>query len=155
MPTKLTNEIITAAIAGYESQKTRIDQQIAELRSLLTGGPAKTAATADGTSPKRKKFSAATRRKMREAQQRRWAKIRGASEPSVAKVTAKPKRKISAAGRKAIAEAARKRWAAAKAAKGKAAKPASKKAARNKTIAKKSTAKKAVMKEAAAETPTA
>ena len=28
---KLTNEIIIAAIAGFESQKTRIDAQIAEL----------------------------------------------------------------------------------------------------------------------------
>ncbi|MGO9126016.1 MAG: hypothetical protein ACLP6G_14145 [Terriglobales bacterium] len=117
MLTKLTKEIITAAIAGYESQRARIDQQIAELRGLLAGGPAKTAAIAEGTSPKRKKFSAATRRKMREAQKRRWAKIRGESEASAAKVPAKPKRKISAAGRKAIAQAARKRWAAAKAAK--------------------------------------
>ena len=134
MPTKLTNEIITAAVAGYESQKTRIDQQIAELRSLLTGGPAKTAATADGTPPKRRKFSAEARRRMKEAQQRRWAKIRGASEPSVpVTVSSKPKRKISAAGRKSIAEAARKRWAAVKAAKEEAAKPPSKKAAPKKS----------------------
>jgi hypothetical protein len=120
MPPKITNEIIAAAIAGYESQKTRIDQQIAELRRLLAGGPAKTAAPAAGTSPKRRKFSAEARRRMKEAQQRRWAKIRGESEPAKpATVPAKPKRKISAAGRRAIAEASRKRWAAVKAAKGK------------------------------------
>jgi len=34
MPTKLTNEIITAAVAGFESQKARIDAQIAELIPL-------------------------------------------------------------------------------------------------------------------------
>ena len=115
---KLTNEIITAAIAGYESQKVRINQQIAELRSLLAGGPAKTAAISEGAPPKRWKLSAETRRRMKEAQQRRWAKIRGASEPSKpATVLEKPKRKISVAGRKAMAEASRKRWATVKAAK--------------------------------------
>ncbi|MGC9999707.1 MAG: hypothetical protein ABSE21_06380 [Bryobacteraceae bacterium] len=92
MPPKLTNEIIAAAIAGFESQKAQIDQQIAELRSLLAGGPAKTAATAAGTTPKRWKLSIGTRHKMKEAQQRRWAKIRGESEPSKpAKVPAKTK----------------------------------------------------------------
>ena len=39
MPTpKLTNEIITAAIEGFESQRRRIDDQIAELRAMLDGG---------------------------------------------------------------------------------------------------------------------
>src|ERR1035437_5430853 len=39
MPThKLTPEIITAAIVGFEAQKTRIDDQIAELRAMLSGG---------------------------------------------------------------------------------------------------------------------
>jgi hypothetical protein len=120
MPPKLTNEIITAAIEGYESQKTRIDQQITELRSLLTGGPVANAAKPEDATPKRRKFSAETRRRMKDAQQRRWAKIRGESEPPTpVTVLPKPKRKISVAGRRAIAEAARKRWAAVKAAKGK------------------------------------
>jgi len=37
MPTKLSNEIITAAIEGFESQKAQIDAQIAELRQMLSG----------------------------------------------------------------------------------------------------------------------
>jgi CHASE3 domain sensor protein len=116
---KLTNEIITAAIAGYESQKARIDQQIAELRAMLKGGPAKTT-TLEITSPKRRKFSAAARRRMAEAQRARWAKIKGESKSlAPAKAPAKTKRKISAAGRRAMAEASRKRWAAVKAGKGK------------------------------------
>ena len=150
MPPRLTNEIISAAIAGYESQKTRIDQQIAELRSILTRGRSKFASKPDGTSPKRKKFSAATRRRMKEAQQRRWAKIRGASEPSVpVTVSSKPKRKISAAGRKSIAEVARKRWAAVKAAKAKSEPSAARKATSKKTVAK-----KAAVKETAVKAPT-
>jgi|tagenome__1003787_1003787.scaffolds.fasta_scaffold17128409_1 hypothetical protein len=51
---------------------------------------------------------------MREAKQRRWAKVKRNTSP-VAEVP-KPKRKISAAGRKRIAEAQKKRWAAKKAA---------------------------------------
>jgi hypothetical protein len=146
MPTRLTNEIITAAIEGFESQKTRIDQQIVELRSLLTDGSAKAAATADGTSPKSRKFSAATRRRMKEAQQRRWAMIRGESKRSApAKVPATPKRKISAAGRQAIAEAARRRWAAVKAAKEKPELSATKKVTHKKTFAKKAATKKAAV----------
>jgi hypothetical protein len=55
---------------------------------------------------------------MREGQLRRWANIKGASEPKAAvKTTAKPRRKMSAAGRKAIAAAQKKRWAAKKAGK--------------------------------------
>lgn len=143
MPPKLTNEIIVAAIAGYESRKAQIDQQIAELRSLLTGVRAESAAKAEGTRPKRKKFSAETRRKMKEAQQRRWAKIRGESKPAApATVPAKPKRKISAAGRKAMAEAARKRWAAVKAAQGKPEPSTTKKTTRKMTGGKKAAVKK-------------
>jgi hypothetical protein len=127
MPTnKLTNEIIIAAITGFESQKTKIDTQIAELQSMLPGGPAETAATPEPTK-KRKKFSAAARKRMKEAQQRRWAKIRGDSEPPApAKpVPAKLKRRISKEGLARIIAATKKRWRLQKA----AAKAAAKKLA--------------------------
>ncbi len=45
MPTKLTPEIITAAIEGFEAQKTKLAAQIAELRQTLAGGPVATGAT--------------------------------------------------------------------------------------------------------------
>ena len=110
---KLTPEIITAAILGFEEQKRHIDSKIAELRAMLSGGPAETAAAPKASTRKPRKFSAAARRRMREAQQRRWASIRGESEPSapITAVAPKPKRKLSAAGRKAIQEALRRRWA--------------------------------------------
>ena len=110
---KLTPEIITAAILGFEEQKRHIDSKIAELRAMLPGGPAETAATPDAPTRKRRKFSAAARRRMREAQQRRWASIKGQSEPSAPATpeAPKPKRKLSAAGRKAIQDAVRRRWA--------------------------------------------
>jgi hypothetical protein len=150
MPTKLTPEIITAAIVGFESQKRRIDEQIAELKSLLSGGPAEpTAATPEATPSKRKKRSAAVRRKMALAQKARWAKIKGEAEPGAeAPFNApKAKRKLSAAGRAAIVAATKKRWAAVKAAKARATKKTA--PARKKTAVKKAAAKKTMTAETA------
>jgi hypothetical protein len=114
---KLTNTIIEAAIIGFEAQKKSIDAQIAELRAILAGAPedADEAAPAKGT---RRKLSAASRKRMREAQQLRWAKIKGESAAPANKAakTAKRKGGITAAGRKALSIAMKKRWAAKKAA---------------------------------------
>src|SRR5690349_10946759 len=98
---KLTDEILTAALEGYEAQKTRIDAQIAEIRSMLGGGRT-------GATPKRK-VSASARRRMARAQKLRWKKIKQGSE-----VAQKPKRHMSAGARKRIAAAQKKRWAAIK-----------------------------------------
>jgi hypothetical protein len=148
MPTKLTPEIINAAIGGFEQQKLQIDTQIAELRAMLSGGPAESVARSEPPTGKRKAFSAAARQRMKEAQQRRWAKIRGETEPPAPATAdaAKPKRKLSAAGRKAISEATKKRWAAQKAAAVKTA-PVAKKAPAKKAVAKKklSPARKAAL----------
>jgi hypothetical protein len=118
MPPKLTHEIITAAIDGYEAQKNRIDGKIAELKALLPGGSAETATTTEAPTHKRRKFSAAAIRRMKEAQQRRWAKVRGESEPPSPATAPVPKskRKLSKAGRAAIVAALKKRWALKKAA---------------------------------------
>jgi len=120
MATKLTNEIITAAIAGFEEQERHIDSEIAELRAVLSGGSAETA-TPEAPTRKRKNFSAAARRNMKEAQQRRWAAIKGTSEPPsrVTSKPAKPKRRISAEGMKRIIAATKKRWRLARAEKAK------------------------------------
>jgi hypothetical protein len=54
---------------------------------------------------------------MKEAQQRRWAKIRGEAAPATKTAeVAKPKRKLSKAGRANIVAALKRRWAAKKAA---------------------------------------
>jgi hypothetical protein len=112
---KLTNEIITAAIDGFEAQKTRIDQQISELRAMLPGGPPKDGSGPElpkaATRPKRR-MSAAGRRAIAEAQRKRWAAARGeAQSEAPAPEPTKPKRQLSAQGRKAIADATRRRWA--------------------------------------------
>jgi hypothetical protein len=117
--TKFSPEIITAAIRGFEAQKEQIDHQIAELRSMLDGGRSEAVAAAppETGERKRKKFSAATRRKMAAAQRARYSKLRQGFEPTQAESAEPQKRKLSAAGRRAISEATKKRWAAVKAAK--------------------------------------
>jgi dsDNA-specific endonuclease/ATPase MutS2 len=135
MPTgKLTKPIIEAAIAGFEAQKQRIDAQIAELRAMLIGAPEESAKEAPAEQ-KRRKFSAAARKRMREAQKLRWARLRGESrtapEAKPAKKTVRPKPHFSAAARKALSDAMKKRWAAKRAASGQSA-PAAKTVARKK-----------------------
>jgi len=161
MLTKLTPEIINAAIEGFESQKASIDDQILELRAMLSGGTSETTPTTEAPTRKLRKFSAAARRRMKEAQQRRWAKIRGESEPSASATTpepSKPKRRISEAGMKRIIAATKKRWRLQKAA-AIAKSPVVKKSApaRKKAAVKKAAVKKrpAAKKNAPAPTPTA
>jgi hypothetical protein len=128
----LTKEIIEAAIDGFEAQKQRLDVQIAELRASLNGGP--TSPTPESTAGKTKrKLSPEALKRMREGQQRRWAKVKGELPQAEAKA-AKPKRKLSAAGKAAIVAALKKRWAAKKAAGTSEVKPApvAKKAPRKK-----------------------
>jgi hypothetical protein len=149
MPTKLTNEIITAAILGFEEQKRHIDSQISGLRAILSGGPAEPAATPEAPTRKRRKFSAAARRRMKEAQQRRWAAIKGTSEPPSRATSEppRPKRRISEEGMKRIIAATKKRWRLARAAK---AQPGSAtKTARKKAAVKKAPRKVAVKKKTA------
>jgi len=160
MPNKLTPEIITAAIEGFEAQKTRIDAQIAELRAVLIGGPVKSATTLKAPTRKRKRFSAASRRKMAMAQKARWAKIRGESEPSAPAKAPKAKRRISKEGMARIIAATKKRWrlqkAAAKAqSTAKKAISAPKKAPAKKTAAVRSAPAKAAKKAPAKKTATA
>ena len=56
MPHTLTPDIIAAAIEGFEAQKRRIDEPIAELRAIVTGRP--TAIDVKQIAASRKKFSA-------------------------------------------------------------------------------------------------
>src|ERR1044072_3549742 len=92
MPTqKLSPEIIQAAIEGFESQKLRIDEQIAELRHLLKGDHTAPSGATESRRPTRK-MSAAARKRIAAAQRARWAKVRIAASTS---------QKPSAAGDKA------------------------------------------------------
>ena len=112
MPKKLTDEIVRAAIDGFTAQKAHLNQRIAELRAMLNGGPAQPVAASEPAPRKRRKFSPAALRRMREAQRLRWSKIRGESQPTTPATTKaiKPKRRISPEGLKRIIAATKKRW---------------------------------------------
>src|ERR1035438_6197720 len=73
------------------------------------------AARPEGT-PRKHKISAAARRRMAIAQRKRWAKIRGESEPPAPAKAPKAKRRISEEGMKRIIAATKKRWRLQKAA---------------------------------------
>ncbi len=148
MPIKLTTEILNAAIEGLEAQKSRIDAQMAEIRQMLNEARIKPAATPERANRKRK-MSAAARKRIGDAQRKRWAETKRQPETTSQPVmpeAPKPKRKLSAAGRARIIAATKKRWAAVRAAEraGKAA--GAKKAAGKKAVGGKKATKKASVK---------
>jgi hypothetical protein len=118
MPTqKLTAEILTAAIEGFEAQKRRIDEQIAQVRQMMNGGRSESTIAAELPRGKRRKMSAAARKRIGDAQRKRWAESKPNSLPTAPPEAPRRKRKLSAAGKRAIAVATKKRWAAFRAAK--------------------------------------
>ena len=122
-------DLLRAALIGYETEKAKIQAAIAEIQAQLGHrGPGRPKAAADGeghTVPKRRTMSASARRRIAAAQRKRWAALKNAKA-----APPRPKRKLSAAGRRAIIEATKKRWAAVRAAKAKAGgKPKASKAA--------------------------
>jgi hypothetical protein len=110
----LTKEIIEAAITGFEAQRRHLDEQLGELRAMLSSASGGSASTSQPRGRKRRGMSEAGRKAIAEAQRKRWAAAKGESVPQ--KAAPKPKRKLSAAGRAAIVAALKKRWAAKKAA---------------------------------------
>jgi hypothetical protein len=119
MPTKLTPEIITAAILGFEQQKRQIDTKIGELRAMLPGGPA-TSAAPEPTKRKRRKMSAAGRKAISEATKKRWAAFHAAqqaSEQPAPKKAVRKSAKKTARKKAAVKKAAPKKATAKKAAK--------------------------------------
>lgn len=110
---------LAEVLQQLRAERDRIEQAVHALEALengiaLNSPPAET--------PKKRRISAAGRRRIIAATKARWARIRAAqgTTTSVAAQakTAKPpaiKRRMSAAARKRISQAAKARWAAAKA----------------------------------------
>jgi len=83
-PTQLMNDpnLLAAALEGLLLQKERLDEQIRQLREAMgkrsPGRPAKSASAApsEGKPRKRRKMSAAARKRIAEAQKKRWSEYR-------------------------------------------------------------------------------
>ena len=72
MANKLNDEILNAALIGFEKQKADLSARIAELKQML-GGAKEPAAEGAAPARKRRKLSAAGRKAISEAAKRRWA----------------------------------------------------------------------------------
>jgi hypothetical protein len=80
MPTKLNNELLTAALIGFEKQKADLSARIAELKQMLGGRAQEPAVKAAAPARKRRRLSAAGRKAISEAAKRRWALKRAEAE---------------------------------------------------------------------------
>ena len=79
-------EILEAALQGLEAQKQKLDEQIAQVRSMMgrrAGRPPKAAHSQDegtgsgrGGQRKRRNLSAEARKRIAAAQKKRWAEFR-------------------------------------------------------------------------------
>ena len=131
---------LDSIISQLEQQKDAIDRALSALREV----EGNTMPMASRAGRPRRKFSAATRRKMALSQRRRYAALRGkdgtAGDASKPKKPAK--RKISAEGMANIRAALKRRWAAARkqAARGKKTAVAKKAGAAKQSAATKKTA---------------
>lgn len=80
MPRKKTvtdANLLTAALAGLEVQKQRVEEQIARVRSMLGGRKSKLATgKAVVKSGGKRRLSAKARKRISEAQKRRWDEFR-------------------------------------------------------------------------------
>ena len=119
MPTEqISRELLEAALEGLERKRETLESQIADVRRMLGGRPGVSDSTRAKVSAapvrRRRRMSAAGRKRIAEAQRKRWAAYRNesASTAQAAQGSRKPKRKLSAAGRAAIIAATKKRWAA-------------------------------------------
>jgi hypothetical protein len=83
MPGKINQDIIEAAIVGYQSKIAGLQERIGELRSMLDGTPEagreKTASAVEGTRKTgggKRRMSAAAKRKLSAAAKKRWALLK-------------------------------------------------------------------------------
>jgi cell division septum initiation protein DivIVA len=84
MPGKMNQDIIEAAIVGYQSKISDLQQRIAELRSMLDGtlngkretAPSAVAAANEKRGGGRRRMSAAAKRKLSLAAKKRWALLK-------------------------------------------------------------------------------
>src|SRR5579872_274245 len=104
---------LQAALIGYEQQRSEIEQKITELRRQLGDRATASVELSNGGRPgRRRTLSASARKRIAEAQRKRWSQFHKEHAPAAKKTAPAAKRKMSAAAKKRIADAAKKRWAA-------------------------------------------
>jgi hypothetical protein len=94
------------ALVGYEMERQKIDDKIKEIRARLGGrrAPAPSAAGAGSApaQPRKRNLSAAARKRIADAQKRRWAEHRRrAAQPKAAKKASGPRKASETAAKAA------------------------------------------------------
>jgi hypothetical protein len=93
-PPAVSHDLLNAALAGLEAQRSKLEEQIAQVRTFLgtqpkrRGRPPKQKQARGGggdipTPFKRRKMSAAARKKMAALMKKRWAAARKAGKTSI------------------------------------------------------------------------
>jgi hypothetical protein len=110
MPTK--DRLLELALRGLEAERARLDTEVAELKSQLSGSTVRTLAVVAVTGRRRRrKMSAEARRRISEAMKRKHAERRAAAQTGQ-KTTPRQRTGLTAAGRKKLSEMMKARWAA-------------------------------------------
>lgn len=75
---QLDTAILEAALAGLESQRLRVEEQITTVRRMIGGRVAKQAPAPPPAAikPRKRTMSAAGRKRIAEAQRKRWAELK-------------------------------------------------------------------------------
>jgi len=109
---RLDPAVLQAALEGLEFQRQRVDQQMAQVRSLLRAAPKKRPTAAQAPAKPRPRMSLAGRKRVAAAQRKRWAKVKAKQAAKASAQSSKlTKRHISAEGRRRMVEANLRRWA--------------------------------------------
>src|ERR1017187_8806991 len=103
----MDKSLLNAALVGYEIQLQKLQTAIAEIRSQLGQSPGRSAAPiVEGAPHKRRKMSAAAKKRIADGQKKRWAVFhaQGGKKATrqVAVKNAAPKRKMSPERRAAL-----------------------------------------------------
>jgi hypothetical protein len=78
---KMDQEVLRMALVGYETECEKIDGKMAAIRALLGGRSTKPSLVEEPVPVrKRRKMSAAARRRIGDATRKRWAALRGAKK---------------------------------------------------------------------------
>jgi hypothetical protein len=99
-PKRMSPELLGAALEGLQQRLAEVDQNIAEVKRLLRSGPASPAAEPAHAGRRRRKMTAAAKRRIAEAQRKRWAAFRA---QAAGKRPAKRRGRPPASARKASA----------------------------------------------------
>ena len=107
-------QIIQAAIEGFEAKKRHIDEQIVQLKGMLSGAGSESVSVSSANG--KRTMSTVPRKRIANAMRKRWAVKKGVAPKAVVPAPKKAKGRLSPEGRRRIIEATKKRWAAVRAA---------------------------------------